>query len=149
MKPGFAGSARSSLLPEVEEWDEEGLKKPEKVKPQCPICKNEHDSLFFCFFAMVLVVGNILDLARLAQNAEKMITVKNFMNCIRTYFSARSMQFHQVPKRKKLLTLLHDKKNYVIHYTYIQQAIKNGLKLTKIHKILEFDQKPFLKTYMT
>lgn len=51
-------------------------------------------------------------------------------------------------KQKKLLTTLYDKKNYVIHYKYLQQALKNGLRLKKIHKILEFNQKAFLKKYI-
>ena len=58
---------------------------------------------------------------------------------------------HSTPprsKQKKLMTTLFDKKNYVIHYMYLKQALENGLILKKIHAILEFDQEPWLKKYV-
>ena len=48
-------------------------------------------------------------------------------------------------KTKKLLTTLEPKLNYVVHYRVLKQAIQNGLKVTKIHKVISFDQKPWLK----
>lgn len=51
-------------------------------------------------------------------------------------------------KTKKLLTTLEPKRNYVCHYTVLVQALLNGLKVTKIHKILQFEHSEWLKPYI-
>lgn len=38
-------------------------------------------------------------------------------------------------KVKKLMATLEPKKNYIVHYRNLQQAIKNGLKVEKVHFI--------------
>ncbi|XP_031783954.1 uncharacterized protein LOC116417037 [Nasonia vitripennis] len=58
---------------------------------------------------------------------------------------------HRAPpdsQQKKLLTTLDDKTRYVIHYRALKQALDNGLRLKKVHRILSFDQKAWLKTYV-
>ena len=51
-------------------------------------------------------------------------------------------------KDKKLILDLLPKKNYKIYYKNLEYYMKLGVKITKIHKILTFDEKPFLKDYI-
>src|ERR1043165_3942383 len=51
-------------------------------------------------------------------------------------------------KIEKLIPNLNSKTNYVLHYRNLQFYMAMGLKVTKIHKILEFDQSRWLKPYI-
>ena len=51
-------------------------------------------------------------------------------------------------KDKKLILDLLPKKNYKVYYKNLEYYIKLGLKVTKVHRILTFDEKPFLKEYI-
>lgn len=51
-------------------------------------------------------------------------------------------------KYPKLIPNLKDKHNYIIHYRNLKQCLKYGLKLKKVHRILEFTQSPWLKPYI-
>ena len=51
-------------------------------------------------------------------------------------------------KTPKLIMDLCDKKNYVIHYRLLQLALKHGLALRKVHRVLSFRQSRWLKTYI-
>ena len=48
----------------------------------------------------------------------------------------------------KLIPTLNDKKNYVIHEENLKLYLSLGLKLKKIHRVLEFSEKPWLKEYI-
>ena len=49
---------------------------------------------------------------------------------------------------EKLVPKLRDKKNYVIHIQVLNQALQHRLRLGRIHCAIEFDQSPWLKTYI-
>ena len=49
---------------------------------------------------------------------------------------------------EKLVPNLRDKKNYVIHIQALNQALQHGLRLDRIHPAIEFNQSPWLKTYI-
>ena len=48
----------------------------------------------------------------------------------------------------KLIPTLSDKKNYVLHEENLKLYLSLGLKLKKVHRVLEFDEKPWLKEYI-
>ena len=49
---------------------------------------------------------------------------------------------------EKLLPNLRDKKNYVIHIRALNQALKHGLILDRIHRAIESDQSAWMKPYI-
>ncbi|XP_047024710.1 uncharacterized protein LOC124633507 [Helicoverpa zea] len=51
-------------------------------------------------------------------------------------------------KTNKLIANLYDKYKYVIHYIHLQECIKNGIVVLKIHRILSFTQKKILEPYI-
>ena len=54
----------------------------------------------------------------------------------------------EVNKCKKLVCNLFNKKKYVVHINALKQALNHGLKLKKIHRVIKFNQKEWLKPYI-
>jgi hypothetical protein len=48
----------------------------------------------------------------------------------------------------KLMSTLHDKTNYVLHAKNLALYLQLGLKLKKIHKVLEFEQEKIFEPYI-
>ena len=51
-------------------------------------------------------------------------------------------------KVSKLTPNLHYKKNYVIHHSALDNYLKKGLKLAKVHRVLKYKESAWLKTYI-
>ena len=49
---------------------------------------------------------------------------------------------------KNLVCNLNDKKDYIVHINVLKQALDHGLKLRKVHRIIEFEQEAWLKEYI-
>ena len=54
----------------------------------------------------------------------------------------------KIDKCKKRVCDLHNKKKYVVHIKSLQQSLNHGLKLKKVQRIIEFNQKAWLKPYI-
>ena len=48
----------------------------------------------------------------------------------------------------KLIPHLFEHKNYVIHYRNLKFIKDLGVEIGEVHKVLSFDQSPWLKTYI-
>ena len=49
---------------------------------------------------------------------------------------------------RKSVCNLNDQKNYIVHINVLKQALDHGLKLRKVHRVIEFDQEAWLKEYI-
>ena len=54
----------------------------------------------------------------------------------------------KIDKCKKLVRNLLNKKKYVLHINSLKHALNHGLKLKKIHRIIELNQEAWLKPYI-
>ena len=54
----------------------------------------------------------------------------------------------KIGKCNKLVCDFHDKKNYVVHINALKQTLNHGLILRKVHRVIQFNQKAWLKPYI-
>ena len=54
----------------------------------------------------------------------------------------------KIGKCNKLVCTLQDKENYVVHIRALKQALNHGLILKKVHRVIQFNQKAWLKPYI-
>ena len=54
----------------------------------------------------------------------------------------------KITKCTKLVCFTQNKENYVIHIRALIQALNHGLKLTKVYRIIQFNQEAWLKPYI-
>ena len=54
----------------------------------------------------------------------------------------------KINKCDKLVCNVRDKENYVTHILALKQALNHGLKLSKVHRVIEFRQEDWLKPYI-
>jgi len=49
---------------------------------------------------------------------------------------------------EKLVPNLNDKTKYVTHYVNLKLYIRLGMKLKRVHRVLQYDQSPWMKPYI-
>ena len=54
----------------------------------------------------------------------------------------------KIGRGQKLVPNLKDKKEYVVQIKALNQALKHGLKLKKVHRVIEFRQSKWIKAYI-
>ena len=54
----------------------------------------------------------------------------------------------KVEKVEKLICDIEDKEKYVVYIRASKQALNHGLKLKKVHRVIQFIQKDWLKSYI-
>ena len=48
----------------------------------------------------------------------------------------------------KLISRFGDRNKYIVHIVALNQALNHGLKLKKVHRVIEFRQEAWMKTYI-
>ena len=62
-----------------------------------------------------------------------------------TYIAPEQIEVHKV---EKLIPKLGDKEKYIVHYENLKQYLSLGLKLTNIHRGIQFKESQWLEKYI-
>ena len=54
----------------------------------------------------------------------------------------------KINKCNKLVCNLYDKNDYIVHIRSLKQALDHMLILKKVHRVIQFNQKAWLKEYI-
>ena len=54
----------------------------------------------------------------------------------------------KIDKCTKIVCNLYNKENYVVNIRALKQALMHGLKLEKVHRVIQFNQEAWLKPYI-
>ena len=52
-----------------------------------------------------------------------------------------------MPNTEKLVLTLEDKEKYVVHYKNLQFYLSQGMRLKKVHRVIEFNQEPWMEPH--
>ena len=54
----------------------------------------------------------------------------------------------EMPTTEKLVLTLEDKEKYIVHYKNLQFYLRQGMRLKKVHRVIEFDQEQWMEPYI-
>jgi len=74
--------------------------------------------------------------------------IKITSNMLSDYQNNLAEKLGNKPGGTKLCLTLNDKKNYHCHYIQLKQMLDMGMKLKKVHRVLQFNQSAWLQPYI-
>ena len=77
---------------------------------------------------------------------QTLIIQKNYLIFIKIYHFY--LKVKKVNKVEKLICSIKKKEKYGVHVRSLKQALNHGLKLKKLHRVIQFNQKDWLKPYI-